>query len=210
MRTIAQAITDLATKAKGSQAVPRGRKITDALDALADAMAGTDVPLANCTTIVHAIDTVTANYTPGGGVDVGAPVDVRIRELEGVPTVGDPVDAGDMQYVTKIAVGDAIIAAGEYSSSLIRGISFAAGTTLTTSWLPAFGDPTQDAAYAFLYTFETVEEEGYDVEYYTSVTVLPDTVTMETNENSEKRYTFTVPEVENGTLFAVNLMANWD
>ena len=38
MRTIAQAITDLATKAKGSQAVPRGRRITDALDALADAM----------------------------------------------------------------------------------------------------------------------------------------------------------------------------
>lgn len=147
----------------------------------------------------------------GGGADVGPLVPVGIRENGGVPTVGDPVDAGDMQYVVKIEAGDAIIAAdNEYSSSLIRGISFAAGTTLTTKWLPAFGDPTQDAAFAFLYTVETVEEDGYDVDNYKTVTILQDAVTMETNENSEKRYTFTVPEVEEGTYFAVNLVANWD
>lgn len=179
---------------------------TDVALALADIFR-TDVPMAQETAIVNAIDTITANYGGGGGVDVGPLVAVGVRENEGVPTVGDTVDAGDMQYVAKIAVGDVIIAAnGEDSSFVIRGISFAAGTTLTTKWLPAFGDPTQDAAYAFLYTVETVEE----VDNYKTVTILQDAVTMETNENSEKRYTFDVPEVEEGTHFAVNLVANWD
>ena len=104
MRTIAQAITDLATKAKGSQAVPRGRKITDALDALADAMAGTDVPLANCTTIVNAIDTVTANYG-GGGVTLGDAHLVIVDD--GTVQPGDEIDGGTA--IMKISVGDAVV-----------------------------------------------------------------------------------------------------
>lgn len=206
--TIVEAVVKLASKVKGETVKPANATIAAALDTLADALAGENVQAKP--TIASAIDMITENYTPGGGgggVDVGPLVAVGVRENEGVPTVGDTVDAGDMQYVAKIAVGDVIIAAnGEDSSFVIRGISFAAGTTLTTKWLPAFGDPTQDAAYAFLYTVETVEE----VDNYKTVTILQDAVTMETNENSEKRYTFDVPEVEEGTHFAVNLVANWD
>ena len=205
--TTKDSILALAAKIS-NDTVPNVATDAQALGELAKAMCGAapEVPLA---TVDDAIAFITANYSGGGGggVDVGPLVAVRIRENAGVPAVGDTVDAGDMQYTAKIAVGDVIIAANDEDSSfVIRGISFAAGTTLTTKWLPAFGDPTQDAAFAFLYTVETVEE----VDYYKTVTILEDAVTMETNENSEKRYTFTVPEVEEGTHFAVNLVANWD
>lgn len=234
-----QAILAVASAVKGEQVTGGDGSVNTALDILADALAGQDVevPMTQQGAILALAQYVDGMVKPegtititengegidvaqyatadvsvsGGGVDVGALVAVGVREIESVPTVGNTVDAGDMQYVTKIAVGDAIITAGnEYSSSLIRGISFAAGTTLTTKWLPAFGDPTQDAAFAFTFTVETVEEGGYDVDYYKTVTILQDAVTMETNENSEKRYTFTVPEVGEGTRFAVNLVANWD
>ena len=122
MRTIAEAITDLATKAKGSQAVPRGRKITDALDALADAMAGTDVPLARCTTIVNAIDVVTANYGGGGGVDVGAPWR-DIIGLEEAPSVGDTLPSPhDTVMADYVMVGDAIVAGS--AAVLAAGTTF--------------------------------------------------------------------------------------
>ena len=122
MRTIAQAITDLATKAKGSQAVPRGRKITDALDALADAMAGSDVPLSRCTTIVNAIDTITANYGGGGGVDVGAPWrDIMI--LEEVPSVGDVLPSPyDIVTAVYVMIGDTIVAGS--AAVLVAGTTF--------------------------------------------------------------------------------------
>lgn len=208
MRTIAQAITDMATKAKGSQAVPRGRTITDALDALADAMAGTDVPLANCTTIVNAIDTITANYGGGGGVDVGALVQMMHRSnVSTEPAAGDAVELTADYDVTAIKLGDATIVDGTINSEvIISDVGFAAGVTLTTIWMPAFDDPTQDAAYAYTYTVETVEE----VDYYKTVTILEDAVTMETNQNGEKRYTFTVPEVGEGTFFAVAYEGHWD
>ena len=211
MRTIAQAITDLATKAKGSQAVPRGRTITDALDALADAMAGADVPLANCTTIVNAIDTITANYG-GGGVDVGALVQVMYRSgVTPQPAVGDAVDLAPIYDVAAVKIGDATIADVTTTGSGIQSdVGWASGATLTTIWMPAFSDSAANAAYAFTYTVETVEE----VDYYKTVTILEDAVTMETMTDEwgdvKKRYTFTVPEVGDGTFFAVAYLGNWD
>jgi hypothetical protein len=211
MRTIAQAITDLATKAKGSQAVPRGRKITDALDALADAMAGTDVPLANCTTIVNAIDVVTANYTPsGGGVDVGAPVQVMYRSnVAAEPAVGDAVNLAPIYDVAAVKIGDATIMDVTTTGSGIQSdVGWASGATLTTIWMPAYSDPAEDAAFAFTYTVETVEE----VDYYKTVSILQDAVTMETMNDGDpmKRYTFTVPEVDEGTYFAVAYVGDWE
>ena len=212
MRTIAQAITDLATKAKGSQAVPRGRKITDALDALADAMAGADVPLANCTTIVNAIDVVTANYSGGGGVDVGALVQVMYRSgVTPQPAVSDAVDLAPIYDVAAVKIGDATIADVTTTGSGIQSdVGWASGVTLTTIWMPAFSDPAANAAYAFTYTVETVEE----VDYYKTVTILQDAVTMETMTDEwgdvKKRYTFTVPAVDEGTYFAVAYVGNWE
>lgn len=214
MRTIAQAITDLATKAKGSQAVPRGRKITDALDALADAMAGTDVPLANCTTIVNAIDTVTANYSGGGGggVDVGAPVDVMYRSnVTAEPAVGDAVDLATLYDVAAVKIGDATIMDVTTTGSGIQSdVGWASGVTLTTIWMPAYSDSAANAAYAFTYTVETVEE----VDHYKTVTMLENAVTMETMTDEwgdvKKRYTFTVPAVDEGTYFAVAYVGDWE
>lgn len=208
MRTIAQAITDLATKAKGSQAVPRGRKITDALDALVDAMAGTDVPLANCTTIVNAIDVVTANYSGGGGVDVGPLVPVMYRSnVTTEPAVGDAADLTTLYDVAAVKIGDATIMDITTTGSGIQSdVGWASGVTLTTIWMPAYADPTEDAAFAFTYTVETVEE----VDYYKTVTMLENAVTMETNENGEKRYTFTVPAVDDGTSLAVAYVGDWE
>ena len=127
MRTIAQAITDLATKAKGSQAVPRGRKITDALDALADAMAGTDVPLANCTTIVNAIDTVTANYGGGGGVDVGNIVFVSAPNADTdtiIATLGDKqMLVNDCANADGIAAGMTVEITTHLAPPFVHGVT---------------------------------------------------------------------------------------
>lgn len=147
MRTIAEAITDLATKAKGSQAVPRGRKITDALDALADAMAGTDVPLARCTTIVNAIDTITANYGGGGGgVDVGAPTLVVKKNF--APEVGEYIPG--TSAIGGVAIGEAVIVPVD-SFNVISEV--AAGVTATTAPDSELA-PTACAAYVV-----TVDDE---------------------------------------------------
>lgn len=66
-KTIAEAITALATKVKGSAATPADGTKVAALDALVDAMAGSDVPMPQWSTVAEAIDLITANYTPGGG-----------------------------------------------------------------------------------------------------------------------------------------------
>lgn len=144
MRTIAQAITDLATKAKGSQAVPRGRKITDALDALADAMAGTDVPLANCTTIVNAIDVVTANYGGGGGVDVGAPT--FVVKSSDAPEVDDRIP--NNAAIAGLAIGDATIV-----PVLPNGHVLAAASGMTATTTPDMElEPTTCDAYVVTVT----------------------------------------------------------
>ena len=66
-KTIAEAITALAAKVKGSAVTPADGTKVAALDALVDAMAGSDVPMPQWSTVAEAIDLVTANYTPGGG-----------------------------------------------------------------------------------------------------------------------------------------------
>lgn len=149
MRTIAQAITDLATKAKGSQAVPRGRKITDALDALADAMAGTDVPLANCTTIVNAIDVVTANYGGGGGVTLGNVCTVIVE------TSGDAYPA-----FYKASIDGALKV-----SATTTGFNVASGFSLDIT----VGSETEPTVTA------TVTKPDETTEAFTDFTVEPDT-----------------------------------
>lgn len=188
--------------------VPNVATDAQALGELAKAMCGTapEVPLA---TVDDAIAFITANYSGGGGgADVGALVDVMYRlGVETEPAVGDAVDLTAVYDVAAIKLGDATIADCTINGQTIQSdVGFAAGVTLTTIWMPAFDDPTQDAAFAYTYTVETVEE----VDYYKTVTILEDAVTMETNENSEKRYTFTVPEVGEGTFFAVAYVGNWD
>lgn len=191
MRTIAQAITDLATKAKGSQAVPRGRTITDALDALADAMAGADVPLANCTTIVNAIDVVTANYSGGGGggVDVGAMAFVGCALA--TPTVGGSFHTSPIIALAKI--GDVTI----YDYSIVgdpAGGSFAAGLTLTTDAIPTEYANTMNA---YVCTADGSNQ-------YATVELWDGTLTREDAEyegDPAYQWTFTMPELQEGESF---------
>lgn len=144
----------------------------------------------------------------GGGVDVGPLVQVMYRSgVTPQPAVGDAVNLTPIYDVAIIKIGEATIADVTTTGSGTQSdVGWASGTTLTTIWMPAFADPTKDAAFAFTYTVETVEE----VDYYKTVTILEDAVTMETNENGEKRYTFTVPEVGEGTHFAVAYVGNFD
>lgn len=146
MRTIAEAITDLATKAKGSQAVPRGRKITDALDALADAMAGTDVPLARCTTIVNAIDVVTANYGGGGGVDVA-------KVTFACTYTGDAFD------ILMPSIYDGVIYANT-SSDEVDGTTFDVPVAENGTQV-VLGPPTPDDASVTVTGDITIDDEGY-------------------------------------------------
>lgn len=210
--TIVEAVVKLATKVKGETVKPANATIAAALDTLADALAGENVQAKP--TIASAIDMITENYTPGGGggVDVGALVQVMYLEnSETEPAVGDAVDLTTVYNVAVIKIGDATIADTTTSgSSFNSSAGWASGVTLTTYWMPAYDDPTHDAAYAFLYTVETVEE----VDYYKTVTILQDAVTMETKTDElgdvQKRYTYTVPEVGEGTFFAVSYVGNWD
>ena len=180
MRTIAQAITDLATKAKGSQAVPRGRKITDALDALADAMAGTDVPLANCTTIVHAIDTVTANYGGGGGVDVGAPT--LVVKNNSAPEVGESLPVSSA--IGGVAIGDAVIVPVMPVTEIPMAASGVTATTAPDSEL----EPTTCDAYVV-----TVVEEEITASEQWGGTLTPGTYGAGITLNV---WTFDVPALE--------------
>ena len=192
MRTIAQAITDLATKAKGSQAVPRGRKITDALDALADAMAGTDVPLANCTTIVNAIDVVTANYSGGGGVDVGAPVAVLVEHEE--PTVGGG-DPGGAEGPHTVAIGDTVIGNGDIPGLGVGFLfgSFAAGMTAQTISYEA------DALSAYACT---IGDDGEGNAVYQ--TVAPYALeAIRTSGEGGYSWTFVIPEMNEGVALVL-------
>ena len=231
-----QAILAVASAVKGEQVTGGDGSVNTALDILADALAGENVtvPMTQQGAILALAQYVAGMVKPegtititengecidvaqyatadvsvsGGGVDVGPLVDVMYRSVvTPQPAVGDAVDLTADYNVAAIKIGDTTIADCTINSQVIySGVGFAAGTTLTTIWMPAFDDPTKDAAYAYTYTVETVEE----VDYYKTVTILEDAVTMETNENSEKRYTYTVPEVGDGTFFAVSYVGNWD
>lgn len=82
---------------------------TDVALALADIFR-TDAPMAQETAIVNAIDTITANYGGGGGVDVGAPWR-DIIGLEKAPSVGDTLPSPhDTVMADYVMIGDTIVA----------------------------------------------------------------------------------------------------
>lgn len=112
---------------------------TDVALALADIFR-TDAPMAQETAIVNAIDTITANYGGGGGVDVGAPT--YIVGGTNAPKIGDYTsDYSDV--ISGIAIGDAVIVL----VTTLSAVPFvAAGATVTTR--PDMdANPTSCAAY---------------------------------------------------------------
>lgn len=93
---------------------------TDVALALADIFR-TDAPMAQETAIVNAIDTITANYGGGGGVDVGAPWR-EVIGLEAAPSVGDVLPSQhDTITADYVMIGNTIVAGS--------AVILAAGTT---------------------------------------------------------------------------------
>ncbi|MBQ3267456.1 MAG: hypothetical protein IJH08_06035 [Atopobiaceae bacterium] len=206
-----QAILAVASAVKGEQVTGGDGSVNTALDILADALAGEDVevPMTQQGAILALAQYVGGG---GGGVDVGALVQVMYRSsVEIEPAVGDAVNLTPIYDTAIIKIGEATIADVTTTGSGIHSdVGWASGATLTTIWMPAFSDSAANAAYAFTYTVETVEE----VDYYKTVTILQDAVTMETMTDEwgdvNKRYTFTVPAVDEGTYFAVAYVGNWE
>lgn len=177
--------------------------VVGAINAIVDAMGGDS----NAVGVADAI-TALAPYIGGGGVDGGALVPVmQYPRTENEPVVGDPASLYQISDVAIIKIGNAIVADNtESGNGMPSDAGWASGVTLSTIWMPAYGDPTNDACYAFLYTTETVDES----EVFKTITKLEDAVTMETDGNGMKRYVFTVPTVDEGTYFAVAYVGNFD
>lgn len=184
-KTIAEAITALAAKVKGSAVTPADGTKVAALDALVDAMAGSDVPMPQWSTVAEAIDLVTANYTPGGGgVDVGALV--RIQHSNDVPVADTSYVYGDSCYsVASVSVGD--VAIFDVANNEVSIDRVAAGATVAT--LPYVSSET--AAFYVV---------AYDPDNSGIVTSV-ESVTVEhefTGTAPSITLTYTVPAVESG------------
>lgn len=231
-----QAILAVASAVKGEQVTGGDGNVGTALDILADALAGenVEVPMTQQGAILALAQYVAGMVKPegtiaitengegidvaqyatadvsvsGGGVDVGATVQVmQYPNTVTEPAVGNPALIYQITDVAIIKIGDATIADNTTSGNgMPSDAGWASGVTLTTIWMPAYDDPTKNAAYAFTCTTETVD----DAEVFKTVTILQDAVTMETDGSGNKRYTFTVPEVDEGTFFAVAYEGNWE
>lgn len=148
---------------------------TDVALALADIFR-TDAPMAQETAIVNAIDTITANYGGGGGVDVGAPWRDVIG-LEAAPSAGDVLPSPHNTVIADyVMVGDTIVAG---SAAVL-----AAGTTFVLT--------DEDVAPSLLLlTTNGVQ----DHEQVTAVEDISSTVSIvEIPDVSDSCVTFTMPD----------------
>lgn len=164
---------------------------TDVALALADIFR-TDVPMAQETAIVNAIDTITANYGGGGGgVDVGALVAVLIDPDE--PTVGGGNPGGADGPLT-VAIGDTVIVSGDIpglSAGYLYG-SFAAGMTAQT---PSY-ELDELSAYAC-----TIGDGG---SYPVYLTVAPYALeATRTSGEGGYSWTFVIPEMNEGVALVL-------
>lgn len=116
---------------------------TDVALALADIFR-TDVPMAQETAIVNAIDTITANYGGGGGVDVGAPT--FVVKSSDAPEVDDRIPNNGA--IAGLAIGDATIV-----PVLPNGHVLAAASGMTATTTPDMElEPTTCDAYVVTVT----------------------------------------------------------
>ena len=151
---------------------------TDVALALADIFR-TDAPMAQETAIVNAIDTITANYGGGGGVDVGAPAFVVKKNF--APEVGEYIPATGA--IGGVAIGETVIVP---VSNYWNIMAVAAGATVTTAPDSDLA-PTACAAYVV-----TVDDEEI-----TAVAPWGGTLTQSTfGPDGYNVWTFDVPALE--------------
>jgi len=160
---------------------------TDVALALADIFR-TDAPMAQETAIVNAIDTITANYSGGGGgVDVGAPVTVLVDVEE--PTVGGG-GMGGADGPHTVAIGDTVIGNGDIPGLDVGTLfgSFAAGMTAQT--MSYEGDTL--SAYAC-----TIGDDGEGNTVFLTVAPYALEATRTSGEGGYS-WTFVIPEMNEG------------
>lgn len=161
---------------------------TDVALALADIFR-TDAPMAQETAIVNAIDTITANYGGGGGVDVG-PLTRVSEETSAQPVVGNWGEFGTV--IATIKIGSATITD---NGEMAEVPNAAAGTTVSTDITMAEDADTADA---YVCTLEGNWTNGWQ---YKAVAPWDGTITREEVEyqgETAYRWTFTVPELQEG------------
>ena len=215
MRTIQQEIIALAKAAGYSGNGPL--TVRGALDALADAVNGSDksVPadlggaIGAMSGLVYKVPSGTISITENGeGIDVsayatadvsvsgGASVGglVKLYETGSTPEVGASIyPAYD---ISTLYLGELPLATAGSDSAYMSVVCAAEGVKCATFWVRAF-DSDADNPEAYLITVDT--SLGYD----TIATMEPwDGVALETmtdvNNEVDKRYVFTVPEVQSG------------
>lgn len=190
------ALMALEEKVKGVAPDPEN-VTTDVALALADIFR-TDAPMAQETAIVNAIDTVTANYSGGGGVDVGPMTDVPQGYI-GRILVGEDVDFDALLYFDEgiIYVSDTAIA--------LNPTGAAAGTTARLTYYLSVtqisGIPITGVA-GFVVTFVDP-----DASPQTFATVRPwDGTITYTAENDLLTLTCIMPELESDEALWIHVI----
>ena len=158
---------------------------TDVALALADIFR-TDVPMAQETAIVNAIDTITANYSGGGGVDVGPLVESYVDTAQ--PVVGSAATDPRDDYIWTIEVGGTTVS--KWTAGFLS--MAAAGTTIAT--IPFQNADTCDG---YVTTLD-------DDDQYATVTAWDGTITAAVDADTGwNRFTFTMPELQEGEVLVL-------
>lgn len=140
-----------------------------------------------------------------GGASVGDLVSIWLwTSMSENPAVGGELGLADNAYET-LAIGNkAVASAPDNNGAQLGGV--AAGVTVTTMWMPAFGNADTDAIYGYVATVDANHQ-------ITAISAWDGTITKEDGTGDyagNKRYTYTVPALEAGQSLVLQYIANWD
>lgn len=218
MPTIAESIVSIA---RANGATGDAQTITEALDLLADTLAGSDQPSQQ--TISQAVG-VLAPYISGGGGGASVGPLTRIVQYSGdfrdEPSVGDSVgDVGYFVYKTSVGSDDLAVGTGDVNGFAVSSV--AAATTITSVWGPAYHNSELDGISSYVVTLgadqygypiiETVEP--WDGDFTTEWSVFDGEARQPSTADdpySEKRYVFTVPSLGEGEALMLKYSFYYD
>ena len=197
--TIAQAFNEIAV-AQGGTASKSGT-IAGAIDALNDALAGSDQPAEQ--TIEAAVRLLGEHISQGGGG--GSCVGTLGRVFTGTTdaSVGDAAYPNTPMYVTQMALGDNTALRCYYSlDDMSRSYIYAvaSGLSVSTEVIPgADGFNYHETLYKC--TLNGDENDGYT---YKTITLLdPPAKKIAQNEYQDVYFEFTMPELQDGEYLAI-------
>ena len=177
-KSTAEAITYLAEKVSGEQVMqPNGT--SNVLDAVLDALTGTEVPYESFPTVADAIEAAADMYPSGGGPELGAPGQCYYDSVE--PTVDGELDYSPV--IHSVYLGEQLVASATAAEPNIY-LVIAAGLVVETAH-----DTGGTACAAYVCTVD----DGL----YTSVEPWDGTITAHA-DGDNTYWTFTMPELQEG------------